>query len=120
MTKFKPMWEMTKISARDLEAIESGGENEVSIPNMAFGDPETDLLKFQIPKFQRGLRWSVPKRKRFLHSLRQGQPTGILVFARTKDEKSNGKVVKCWFVLDGQQRIATISLLIKEFWKNNK
>jgi hypothetical protein len=113
------MWKLTQISTKDLAAINTAHDSEISIPSTDFGDPETDLLKFRIPKFQRGLRWSADRRKKFLKSLREGQPTGVIVFARTDDEEKNKKVVKCWFVLDGQQRIAALSLLIAEFWENH-
>jgi hypothetical protein len=117
MDHFHPIWKQTKISSTTLAAIEDSEGNDLLAPNSEFGDPQSDLVKFQIPKFQRGLRWSKRKRDEFLGSVREGRPTGSLVFARS--ENSSGSSTKTWYVLDGQQRIAAFSLIIKQFWANN-
>jgi hypothetical protein len=106
------------LEASALRAIEQGAE--VLSPHVALGDVEIDHITFDIPNFQRGLRWSENKRSKFLESIRQGLPIGTIVLARLvarpPGEERAVENVKRWYVLDGQQRIASLRLLLHTFW----
>lgn len=55
--------------------------------------------KIEIPKFQRGLVWSVSKKKEFIKTLKEGLPIGVLLLA-PRDNK--------YLVIDGLQRYTTM------------
>ena len=111
---FDPIWKTATFTAADLEAIQEG--SDVPSPAIELGDPQYNTVRFEIPKYQRGLRWSEKKQAEFLDSLRRGLPTGSIVLARkfTADEEAG--TLRRWYVLDGQQRIGAFRNLIEKFW----
>lgn len=116
MTKrYEPLWRVGHISALELRAINNASGEEVLSPAEIFGSKHDDLVRFEIPKFQRGLRWTKKKRMAFAESLRRGHPIGTMTFARKRDTPDQ----KVFFVLDGQQRMAAMSLIIEGFWKDS-
>ncbi len=117
MTPFESLWVQADIELQHLSAIEQETDlGYMKAHSIAFGQVNRDLITFQIPKFQRGLRWSPAFRLKFAKSLREGRPCGTLVFARVEDQKIDELTVKTWFVLDGQQRISACSIILKNFW----
>lgn len=82
---------------------------------------DTTLGRLDIPEFQRGFVWSPEKAKNFIDSLWKGYPIGTILSWESK--YSSPKVAKgthsqkLW-VVDGQQRITTLSLLFgkKPYW----
>jgi DNA-directed RNA polymerase subunit N (RpoN/RPB10) len=77
-----------------------------------------DYVRFELPPFQRGLRWKKDKRLKFLESLLAGWPTGAIVLTKVKTTShasGNGRIFT-WSVIDGQQRLATFSILRNDFW----
>lgn len=79
------------------------------------------LGKLNIPEFQRGFVWSPEKAKNLVDSLWRRYPIGTILLWESK--YSSPRVVqgtqtrKLWIV-DGQQRITTLSLLFgkKPYW----
>ena len=115
---FEANWESVLINIETLGAI-SGGENgAIKSPDRAFGDTQTDYVTFEIPRFQRGLRWGEKKRKALLTSIQRGYPIGAIVLARRPDQTTgqSGHPTKKWYVLDGQQRIFATQELLNTFW----
>ena len=122
MTSFQPRWTTATVSIRVLGAISGGESDPLRSPDLALGDPQTDYVIFEIPRFQRGLRWSEEKRGGFLESLRQGLPIGAIVLARRPNLSVEGHPgpVKKWYVLDGQQRIFATQKLLATFWTHER
>ena len=82
--------------------------------------------QFAVPQLQRNYVWDQKKIKYFIDSIFKGLPIGIITIWKTN--KKNRKIMKknhellppflesndeIWFVLDGQQRLATLYSLIK-------
>lgn len=114
---FQPMWKSIVVPAQSLAAFKDG--EEVFSPNDALGDENRQLIKFNIPQFQRGLRWSEKRRKEFLQSMSEGLPVGTLVLGR-QPQDANSEETRTWTVLDGQQRIATINNLLDTYWSKKR
>jgi len=80
---------------------------------------------YQIPKFQRDFVWEKDKIARLLDSILKGYPIGAFILWKTKDrlravKKIGGKILFqqqdgdfVYYVLDGQQRIASLYLALK-------
>ncbi len=115
---FAPIWQTELISAETLSA--AADSREVICTHSSLGIVGSDLVRFEIPTFQRGLRWNSNKRDEFLKSLRAGLPIGTLVLAKKEDSQTNGMTVRNWYVLDGQQRTTSLRLLISSFWKEGR
>jgi len=100
---------------RTIAAFSAGDQ---SSPDSLLG-ATGDYVRFELPPFQRGLRWKKDKRLKFLESLLAGWPTGAIVLTKVKTENhtsGNGRIFT-WSVIDGQQRLATFSILRNDFWK---
>lgn len=82
---------------------------------------DATLGKLDIPEFQRGFVWNPEKAKKFVDSLWRSYPIGTILLWESK--YSSPRVAqgiqqqKLW-VVDGQQRITTLSLLFgkKPYW----
>jgi len=82
---------------------------------------DSALGELDVPEFQRGFVWTAEKAKKFVDSLWRRYPVGTLLL--WESEYSEPKVAKGsgshrrWIV-DGQQRITTLSLLFgkKPYW----
>ena len=119
MSKYEAAWQQGSITVAALDAIQNSDESAIPAPSHLFGDPDSDLVRFQIPKFQRGLVWSSTKRRNFAESLKAGRPIGSFVFARGGEKRDGaGSVTKTWEVIDGQQRITALALIRADFWKD--
>jgi len=118
MTNYAAAWKQGSITVADLDAIRGSAGAHIQCPSNLFGDPDSDFVQFQIPKFQRGLVWSSTKRGKFAESLKAGRPIGSFVFARAGENRDeDGTVTKKWEVIDGQQRITALALITADFWK---
>ena len=87
--------------------------------------PKIENGEIKIPQFQREFVWSVNKTAKLMDSLVKGYPIGSFIFWRTKDRfrmvrdlggvklpvPRKGELVN--YVLDGQQRLASIFMCIK-------
>jgi hypothetical protein len=74
-------------------------------------------VRFEIPKFQRGLVWNKKKKQKLLQSLIQGWPTGAVVLTRIDSKEiAPGQRELTWHVIDGQQRITTFLEFLRGFW----
>ena len=118
MEEFNPIWQQVTLTVENLAAVAS--KTVVFSPDSSLGQKNTEQIKFEIPTFQRGLRWTEAKRTQFLSSLMEGLPIGSLVFARKADSEENGIKVNNWVVLDGQQRIAALRILFQSFWTKHR
>jgi hypothetical protein len=79
------------------------------------------LGKLDVPEFQRGYVWTAEKAKKFVDSLWRGYPVGTILlweseYSEPKVAKGSG-IQRLWIV-DGQQRITTLSLMLgkKPYW----
>ena len=118
MDEFNPIWVQIVLTVEDLAAVAS--RETVLSPDSNLGERNREQVRFEIPTFQRGLRWNENKRKQFLSSLVDGLPIGSLVLARNSSTEENGILVKNWVVLDGQQRITSLRILHTSFWKEHR
>ena len=75
-------------------------------------------LKFQIPSFQRGYRWEEKHVKDMLDDIFKfvSTPTQSSYFLQPLVVR-RGKEENTWEVLDGQQRLTTMLLILKQFSK---
>jgi len=111
---FQPIWGYGSLTLADVAAF---SDELTPCPSPLLGRINADYVKFEIPSFQRGIRWSHKKREEFLGSLTYGWPTGVLVLTRTNQvEMGQGSSEITWQVLDGQQRISTFKNLREAFW----
>lgn len=72
-----------------------------------------DQILFEIPFFQRPYVWSKPEWEELIHSIKTSNDNSmpfIGSFILQKSDKSNN-----YLVIDGQQRITTISVLVKAY-----
>jgi hypothetical protein len=69
-----------------------------------------DNDKIIIPNFQRGLVWKSEKKKRFINTVLEGDPFGVILVFRSSDVEG----VEKYELIDGLQRISTL----REFKKN--
>jgi len=81
---------------------------------------DVTLGRLDIPEFQRGFVWSPEKAKKFVDSLWRGYPIGTILLWESKYSSprvAQEKTKRSWIV-DGQQRITTLSLLFgkKPYW----
>lgn len=79
------------------------------------------LGKLDIPEFQRGFLWSPDKAKKFVDSLWRSYPIGTILLWESKYSSprvAQGIQQQKFWVVDGQQRITTLSLLFgkKPYW----
>ena len=118
MEPFRPLYEHFGFRVKDLRAIGTEPDDPVPSPHVYFGEVGQDEVSLEIPSFQRGLRWSMGKRKDFLLSLRQGRPVGTLVLARKEKVPKKGKrpARQKWYVIDGQQRIHALNIILSNYW----
>lgn len=82
---------------------------------------DATLGKLDIPEFQRGFVWSPDKAKKFVDSLWRGYPIGTILLWESKYSSprvAQGIQTQRSWVVDGQQRITTLSLLFgkKPYW----
>jgi len=79
------------------------------------------LGRLDIPEFQRGFVWSPEKAKNLVDSLWRAYPIGTILLWESKYSSprvaQGGQTQKLW-VVDGQQRITTLSILFgkKPYW----
>jgi hypothetical protein len=110
---FNPIWELGSIPLSAAAAFSSESQ---PCPSHLLGSP-TDYVRFEIPKFQRGLVWNKKKKQKLLQSLIQGWPTGAVVLTRIDSKEiASGQRELTWHVIDGQQRITTFLEFLKGFW----
>lgn len=110
---FAPLWELGTIP---LEIAAAFSAESQPCPNSLLGQ-STDYVKFEIPKFQRGLVWPKQKKKDFLISLINGWPTGVIVLTKINSKDLvNGTREITWHVIDGQQRLSTFLQFQRSFW----
>lgn len=110
---FNPIWELGLIP---LSAAAAFSSESRTCPSLLLGS-STDLVKFEIPKFQRGLVWNKKRKQKLLQSLIQGWPTGVVVLTRIDSKEiAPGQREHTWHVIDGQQRITTFLEFLKGFW----
>lgn len=57
-----------------------------------------------IPKYQRGLVWSLENKQNLIQSIMLGSPIGEFIFAKQEVDEKNDYHVD-WTIIDGQQRI---------------
>lgn len=79
------------------------------------------LGKLDIPEFQRGFVWSPEKTKNLVDSLWRGYPIGTILLWESKYSSprvSLGSQYQKLWVVDGQQRITSLSLIFgkKPYW----
>ena len=91
------------IPARALQVFQD--QAVVLSPDDALGDEGRQQICFNIPQFQRGLRWSEKRRNEFLQSTSEGLPIGTLVLGRQPGGGTD-RDIRTWTVLDGQQLLA--------------
>lgn len=110
---FNPIWELGSIPLSAAAAFSSDSQ---PCPSHLLGSP-TDYVRFEIPKFQRGLVWKKNKKQKLLQSLIQGWPTGAVVLTRIDSKEiAPGQRELTWHVIDGQQRITTFLEFLNGFW----
>jgi hypothetical protein len=110
---FNPIWELGSIPLSAAAAFSSDSQ---PCPSHLLGS-STDYVRFEIPKFQRGLVWNKKKKQKLLQSLIQGWPTGAVVLTRIDSKEiASGHRELTWHVIDGQQRITTFLEFLKGFW----
>jgi hypothetical protein len=110
---FNPIWELGSIPLSAAAAFSSDSQ---PCPSHLLGSP-TDYVRFEIPKFQRGLVWNKKKKQKLLQSLIQGWPTGAVVLTRIDSKEiASGQRELTWHVIDGQQRITTFLEFLNGFW----
>ncbi|MCM8826891.1 MAG: DUF262 domain-containing protein [Candidatus Omnitrophica bacterium] len=85
---------------------------------------DATLGKLDIPEFQRAFVWSPDKAKRLVDSLWRGYPIGTILLWESKYSSprvARGNQTQRLWVVDGQQRITTLSLLFgkKPYWWGN-
>lgn len=113
---YKPIWSIGLIPIKTVAAF--SGEPQIC-PDELLGLKNSDFVKFEIPAYQRGLVWKQKKVKEFINSLSKGWPIGAIVLTRIESNNEiqfNNKRVTTWQVIDGQQRLASISQIRKNFW----
>lgn len=66
--------------------------------------------KIEIPRFQRGLRWSLEKKKAFIKTLKLGLPVGTLLLYPIEGEKEK------YLIVDGLQRYTTMLQYTKDYY----
>jgi len=113
---YKPIWSIGLIPIKTVAAF--SGEPQLC-PDELLGLKNSDFVKFEIPAYQRGLVWKQKKVKEFINSLSKGWPIGAIVLTRIESNNEtqfNNKRVTTWQVIDGQQRLASISQIRKNFW----
>ena len=66
-----------------------------------------------IPRFQRGQRWDSKEEDGFIDSVRRGYPVGTLLFYKTIEQESDGKVKEVYTLVDGLQRSTAIFRYMK-------
>jgi hypothetical protein len=114
---YKPIWSIGLIPVKTVAAF--SGEPQVC-PDELLGLKNSDFVKFEIPPYQRGLVWKQKKVKEFINSLSRGWPIGAIVLTRIESDNQDqfhNRRVTTWQVIDGQQRLAAISQIRKNFWK---
>jgi hypothetical protein len=110
---FSPLWELGTIPLKIAAAFSPEAQ---PCPSSLLGQ-STDYVKFEIPKFQRGLVWKKQKKKDFLVSLINGWPTGVIVLTKINSKDlANGTREITWHVIDGQQRLSTFLQFQRSFW----
>ena len=110
---FAPIWELGQIPLRTAAAFSPESQ---PCPTPLLG-ASSDLVRFEIPKYQRGLVWNKKKKKELLQSLMQGWPTGAIVLTKIDSKEINdGRRELTWQVIDGQQRLSTFLSFQKSFW----
>lgn len=110
---FSPLWELGTIPLKIAAAFSPEAQ---PCPSSLLGQ-STDYVKFEIPKFQRGLVWNKQKKKDFLVSLINGWPTGVIVLTKINSQDlANGTREITWHVIDGQQRLSTFLQFQRSFW----
>ncbi|GAB6283299.1 MAG: DUF262 domain-containing protein [Ignavibacterium sp.] len=82
---------------------------------------DATLGKLDIPEFQRGFVWNPDKVKKFVDSLWRGYPIGTILLWESKYSSprvAQGIQTQRSWIVDGQQRITTLSLLFgkKPYW----
>ena len=113
-TDFAPIWELGHIPLRIAAAFSP--EPQIC-PSPLLGAVNSDLIKFEIPKYQRGLVWNKKKKQDLLVSLKNGWPTGAIVLTKIgADEIGSGRRELTWQVIDGQQRLTSFYIFQQSFW----
>jgi len=113
-TDFAPIWELGHIPLRIAAAFSP--EPQIC-PSPLLGAVNSDLIKFEIPKYQRGLVWNKKKKQDLLLSLKNGWPTGAIVLTKIgADEIGSGRRELTWQVIDGQQRLTSFYIFQQSFW----
>jgi len=111
--EFAPIWDLGHIPLKTAAAFSSDSQ---PCPSSLLG-ASTDLVRFEIPKYQRGLVWNKKKKHELLRSLMQGWPTGAIVLTKIDaKEIIGGRRELTWQVIDGQQRLSTFLSFQKSFW----
>jgi hypothetical protein len=82
---------------------------------------DATLGKLDIPEFQRGFVWNPDKAKKFVDSLWRGYPIGTILLWESKYSSprlAQGIQTQKLWIVDGQQRITTLSLIFgkKPYW----
>jgi len=82
---------------------------------------DATLGKLDIPEFQRGFVWNPDKAKKFVDSLWRGYPIGTILLWESKYSSprlAQGIQPQKLWIVDGQQRITTLSLIFgkKPYW----
>lgn len=108
---------MNSVPLKTVAAIVQG--EEIPSPLDALGLKEKDYVTFEVPTYQRGLRWNDAKRRSFIKSLYNGWPTGAIVLTRLDETALGERNVIKWHVIDGQQRISTFQHFRESFWKKH-
>ena len=81
---------------------------------------EIELNQLVVPEFQREFIWTLSQSQELMRSLFNSFPTGSLLFWKTteppalKNEKVSREAGSVKVILDGQQRLTTLYLLIKD------
>jgi hypothetical protein len=110
---FSPIWELGHIPLHIAAAFSPEPQ---ACPSALLGS-SNDLVRFEIPKYQRGLVWNRKKKQELLQSLINGWPTGAIVLTKiSSEEKGNGRRELTWQVIDGQQRLSSFFSFQKSFW----
>ena len=113
---FSPIWEFGTIPLKTVAAFSQAAQ---TCPSPLLGSAGTDLVRFEIPNYQRGLVWKKSKKKSFLNSLTRGWPTGAIVMTRIGSREigdGTGRREFTWHIIDGQQRLTTYFQFREGFW----
>jgi len=112
-TDFAPIWQLGSVPLVTAAAFSPESQR---CPSPFLGQP-ADFVRFEIPKYQRGLVWNKKKKAAFFQSLIQGWPTGAIVLTKIDSKELPGGARELtWHVIDGQQRLSTFLQFQKSFW----